>query len=282
MPRRDETPLSSADGTSLYFESTRADTGPRATVAIVHGFGDHIGRYRHVIDGLAAAGFDVFGFDYRGHGKAQGKRGDVEQWVDYLADLNAFWSQVSVEAKTERRFVLAHSHGALMAAHWAAQHPKNLAGLVFSGPYFRLAFEPPTLKLLGAKVLRRVAPRLAIATGLTVEQLSSDAGWQASTTADPLYGRVITARSFFGQLAAQEGLVGLGPSLKLPLLTVMGEADPIASLAAARAFFDTVGAADKTFESFAGLRHEVLNEVQKDQVLSTITKWISAHASSTP
>lgn len=276
MSRRDEGYFSAKDGTRLYWQSAEPEGSAKAVIAIVHGYGDHAARYRHVIDALVGLGFAVHAFDYRGHGKADGQRGVVSAWSDYMGDLELFWSRVLASSpKALKKFVLAHSHGALMATHWVLRAPEGLAGVVFTGPFYRLAFDPPALKLAAAKVFRRLAPSVALPTGLKVEQLSSDAAWQASTAADPLYGRVISSRVFFGQLAAQAELAGSGNRFTLPVLMMGGAEDPVASMPAAKAYFETIASTDKTWRSFEGMRHEVLNEARKEEVIDAIAKWIS-------
>jgi alpha-beta hydrolase superfamily lysophospholipase len=277
MPRHDEGYFSSKDNTRLYWQSLFPDAAPTAVVGLVHGYGDHSGRYKATMEDLVGRGFGVLAFDYRGHGKADGRRGDCLKWSDFVDDMTVFWERVRSAAGAAPTFVLAHSHGGLIATHWAATQPAGLKGLVLSSPYYRLAFEPPAVKLLAARLVRGLLPGLHIGNELKVEQLSRDEAWQKATAADPLYIHVTTPRWFFEHQAAQEQLAGKGAALTLPVLMVVGDADPIASVPAARAFFETLGARDKTLKEYAGYRHEVLNEVGKAQVHDDIAQWISAH-----
>lgn len=91
--KKDEGYFSSKDNTRLYWQSI-APEAPKAWVAVVHGYGDHSGRYRVPMESLAKAGFASMALDYRGHGKADGKRGDALHWSDYLDDLDVFWARV--------------------------------------------------------------------------------------------------------------------------------------------------------------------------------------------
>lgn len=278
MPRRDEGYFSSKDGTRLYWQSMAPDADPKAVIGIVHGYGDHSGRYEATTEAFVTRGFSVIAFDYRGHGKADGKRADVLKWEHYLDDMETFWSRVVEAAKGAPAFVVAHSHGALIATHWAARRPQHVTGLVFVSPFYALAFEPPALKLFAAKLIRGLAPGLQLGNELKPDQLSRDEKWQQATAADPLYLHVTTPRWFFEHQAAQRQLAGLGKDLQLPLLMAAGSDDPIASVPAARAFFETVAARDKTWKEYAGYRHEVLNEIGKEQVWADISQWISEHS----
>lgn len=277
MPRRDEGFFSAKDNTRLFWRSLMPDGPASDLIAIVHGYGDHSGRYLHTMEALVAKGHGVMAFDYRGHGRADGPRADVKVWADYVGDLEAFWLRVRAEAKALPTFVLAHSNGALIATHWVLGKPEGLAGLVLSSPFYQLAFEPPALKLLAAKLIKGLLPGLHLGNELDPAQLSRDEAWQKTTAADPLYLHVTTPRWFFETGAAQQALAGRGRELTSPLLVLAGAEDPIASMPAAKAFFETVASQDKTWKEYAGMRHEVLNELGKEQLIDDISRWISAH-----
>ena len=148
MTRRDEGFFSARDNTRLYWQSALPDAEPTAFVGIVHGFGDHSGRYKRVIDALVADGYGVMAFDYRGHGKADGRRGYCVKWPDFLDDLETFWARLRGMAQGKPTFLLGHSHGALMALHWVLRKPEGLKGLLLTSPYLKLALDPPAIKVL--------------------------------------------------------------------------------------------------------------------------------------
>lgn len=277
MARRDEGFFSARDNTRLHWQSVLPDTEPTCFVGVVHGYGDHSGRYRRFIDFLAGEGIGVMAFDYRGHGKADGRRGDCAKWTDFVDDLEVFWARLRGMAQGKPTFLLAHSHGGLMAVHWALKHPEGIKGLLLSSPYLKLALDPPALKVFAAKAVGLLIPWMPVPTDISFDQLSRDPEWQKETEADPLYGRKATPRWFVQSTQAQADLAGKGRELTLPLFVTVGSADPIASPAATRAFFDTVGSSDKTFDEREGMRHEVLCEVGKEALWADISRWISAH-----
>ncbi len=277
MPRQEDGFFTAKDNTRLYWKSELPDGDFSAVVAIVHGYGDHLGRYAHVMDGLVAQGFGTIAFDYRGHGKADGNRADCNAWSDYLGDLEVFLERARALAGSKPLFVLAHSHGALMATHWAFTGPSFVKGVILSAPFYRMAFEAPKVKVLAARVVKGLLPGLHMSNELEVSQLSRDEAWQKKSAEDPLYLHVTTPRWFFEMLGAQKALDGRGKDFKLPVLVCAGNADPIAATPVAKAFFDTMGSTDKTWKEYDGFRHEVLNEIGKEQVLADISSWISAH-----
>src|SRR5688572_22887681 len=106
--------FSAKDNLRLFWESDVPDA-PKAVVGVVHGYADHCGRFRGVIDYLVAAGFAVHAFDYRGHGQSGGRRGHVDHFDQYLDDLALFWNRVVAAAEGRKTVLLAHSHGGLIA-----------------------------------------------------------------------------------------------------------------------------------------------------------------------
>ena len=279
MSRRDEGYFASKDGTRLFWRQEVPDSEPKAWLGVIHGYGDHLGRYARPIEHFAATGLGVLAFDYRGHGKADGSRADVKAWSDYLDDLQAFWTRLVEAARGKPIFLLGHSHGGLMLTHWLAQQgaPKGLTGVVLSSPFYAFAFEPPKLQVLGARLIKGLLPGLKISNGLKADQLSRDPAWQAETNADPLYLHDTTPRWFFSVLEAQAALSGLGPKISTPVLLVGGVADPIASWAAQEALVKTFASTDTTVKGYPDFKHEVLMEIGKEQVWADISSWISAH-----
>jgi lysophospholipase len=276
MGRRDEGFFSAKDNLRLFWASELPDS-PKAHVGLVHGYADHSGRYRQTVERLARDGFAVHVFDYRGHGRADGRRGYCERFVDLVDDLDAFWRRVRQAAGSQKSFLVAHSNGALMTIQWLARKPEGLAGLVLSAPYLKLAITPPPLKVLSARLVGKVIPWIPVKTEITAEQLTSNVEEQRLAVSDPLYLKIVTPRWFTESTAAQEDASRAGPSLTVPVFVFCGEDDQIASPPAARAFFDSIGSADKKFKQYSKMRHEPLNEVAREEVWADISGWISAH-----
>ncbi|WP_257455785.1 alpha/beta hydrolase [Archangium lipolyticum] len=277
MARLDEGFFTGKDGLRLFWMSEQPEQ-PRAHVAVVHGYGDHIGRYRTTFDALTAQGYAVHGFDYRGHGRADGRRGFCASWPDYLDDLAAFWERVRRAAEGRKMFVLAHSHGALMTVHLLGRGGlQGVSGVVLSAPYFKLAITPPALKLVAARAVGRVLPWMPIKTELSMEDLSRDEAVQEAARQDPLYNQIVTPRWFIEATEAQARVMSIAPEVKVPLFQLCGAEDRVASVEAGRLFFDAVGSKDKVYKVYPGMRHEPLNELGKEEVQGDISNWISSH-----
>jgi alpha-beta hydrolase superfamily lysophospholipase len=268
----------SRDGTQLHERAWPAQGQSRAVVVIVHGYGEHIGRYDATARALGEAGFTVRGFDLRGHGQSGGIRGFCRRFSEYLEDVDA--EIVRARGETLPLFLLGHSFGGLIAAHWALAHPSELTGLVLTSPFFGLALPVPAAKVLAGKVFSKIYPSMALPTGLKGSDVTRDPELQALYESDPLNNKNATARWFTEAAAAQVELERRAGEITLPVLLIAGGADGVASPKQAKVVFDRLGARDKTLQLLDGQRHEVLNELLPDRTrtVGEIAEWLRAHA----
>jgi alpha-beta hydrolase superfamily lysophospholipase len=248
---------------------------PRATVIVLHGGGDHSGRYPALVAALVRAGYEAALVDLRGHGQSDGRRWHIDSFGEYLSDFNVFHEQLRNEQPGRQRFVVAHSQGALVAALWGLGRERDVAGYVLSSPYFGLALRPPRLKVLGARIVGTIVPWLPIATGLAFTDLTSDEELQGWTARDHLYGRTTTPRWFVESNLAQEEILMRAGEFRAPLLVLAAGADRIADLAATRRFVELAGSAEKRLSVYDGYRHELFNERERARPIGDALAWIA-------
>jgi alpha-beta hydrolase superfamily lysophospholipase len=279
--RREEGRLRAAGGPDLHWERFTPPS-PRSTVLVLHGAGDHLGRYAGVTDALVRAGHEVALLDFRGHGRSGGKRWYVDRFEDYLADLDAFAARMRADAGHRKVFVVAHSQGGHIAAHWALAGGRTVDGFVLSNPYFRLAIDPPKLKLWVARLVGKVVPHLPVDAELDLATLTSDPEMQAWTDADPLYLRKTTPRWFVESGRAQEALRRSWSRFDRPLLLLLGTGDRIADGAASAEFFAAVSSRDKTMREYVGMEHEIFNERERSAPIGDVVAWIDERTGGNP
>ncbi len=256
--RHEEGFLNSADNLRLYWQRFTPER-PKATVLVLHGGGDHCGRYPGITAALVAAGFQV-------------------ALMDYLYDLDALVAKLSQDGIAgDRLFVIGHSQGGLITALWAVGHQRLLSGIVLSSPYFRLAMKPPAAKVLAARMIGRFVPWLPVSAGLDVAKLTSDPELQRWTDRDPLYGRATTPRWFEEARRAQLEALRRAGELQVPLLVLAGGADEIADVTAARAFVHDARSGDKRIVVYDGFRHEIFNEVGRAEPIGEAVAWLETH-----
>jgi len=275
--RRQEGFLSAADGLRLYWQRYTPDS-PRATVMVLHGAGDHSGRYPGLTDALVRAGHEVALLDFRGHGQSDGRRWYVDQFSDYLGDLDVFAAKVREGAQGRPIFAVAHSQGGHIAAHWGLRGGRGVAGFVLSSPFFRLAVPPPRMKVWASLLVGRVVPFLPVDAALDLAELTSDPELQRWTAEDPLYLRKTTPRWFSESSRAQEELGRHLAEFAYPVLVMVGDADRIADPEAGKAFAAAVSSKDKSLRVWKGFRHEIFNEVGRGGPIGEAVAWISARA----
>ena len=275
--RREDGFVHSRDGTRLWWQRF-VPPAPRGTVAVLHGGGDHSGRYAGLTRALVRAGFTAALLDFRGHGRSEGRRWHVSRFEEYLEDLDAFMARVRGVDGGGAPFVVGHSQGALIAIAWALAARRDVSGFVLSSPYLKLAFKPPAPKLLAAQVVGRIVPWVPISSGLRVIDLTSDPEMQRWTDGDPLYGRATTPGWFNASLRAQASAISRAGEFAYPLLVLAGGADRIAEVAASRAFVEAAGSRDKEFRIYERMQHEIFNERERDHPIGDAVAWLSERA----
>jgi len=293
---------------SLYLRSALPPDGTPvvARLGIIHGYGDHSGRYANFMRWMAERGVACHAVDLRGQGKSAGRRGYVTRWDDYLDDLRAF---VALEALKQRGreslflpqsergsgplsparsekgvltplFLLGHSHGGLVLSAGIIAgigSDGSVAGCVLSSPFFRNRMRVPRSKLLLGRVMEPLVPWLQVPTGLRGEMMTADPEMVAQTLVDPLVTRIATPRWFFGQIKAQERVLENAGKFMLPLLVLIGDADPLADPAGGKLFYERARSTDKTIKVYPAFLHELLREKEREKVFGDVWGWMKSH-----
>jgi alpha-beta hydrolase superfamily lysophospholipase len=270
------------DGTTLRTLHWAATGEPWAVALIVHGLGEHAGRYETVAAALTGAGIDVFGYDHRGFGGSSGFRAYVDTWSQFHDDLANRVEATRAERPGLPLVMYAHSMGGLIAAGYvvAGQERPLPDLLVLSAPAIDAA--QPAWKRRLAATLKVVVPRMRLSNGLPKDGLSTDPTVQQKVDADPLCVGTSTvhlaAEAFKEQDRLQVLLPGLG-AMPMPTYVLHGEADPIVPVKTTD-ILD--GKANVTRRVWPGLRHECHHEPQHEQVLAEVVAWIRTQVPGAP
>ena len=251
---------------------------PRARVLIVHGYAEHSGRYEELVERLLAAGYGVGQFDLRGHGRSEGPRGYVRSFDDYLRDLERFLAREREYDSERPIFVLGHSLGGLIVAHWAVDCAAPVSGVMLSGAALKINEEiHPWLQRLSG-LIGAIAPRLPT---IRVDEraLSHDPEVLRRFREDPLvfHGRM-PARTGAEMVRASRQIGDRLPGLTLPVLFMHGTADRLADPQGSRLGYERAASADKSLKLYPGLYHEIFNEPERLQVFDDLIGWLDARA----
>ncbi|HWV39114.1 MAG TPA: lysophospholipase [Vulgatibacter sp.] len=255
---RQEVEARGKGGVPLFCRRIGAE-GAAGQVLFVHGYGEHAGRYLELFDALAKSGsLCVHAIDLRGHGRSGGRPGHVERFDDYLDDVDVAAGGIPSDRPL---FVVGHSMGALVLARWLEAGRGTAAGAVFASPYLELTRPPPPLKVAIGRAIGVFVPWIPLPSGLRIEDLTRDPDWREATRRDPLYRTIATPGWFDESNAARKLALAEAGRITPPSLVLVPEEDAIASPAAARVFFDALGAADKRLVTFPGAGHELFHEL---------------------
>lgn len=261
--------MTTADGSLLFYRRWEPKADAAANVLIVHGLGEHSGRYVHVGKFFAEAGFRTIAFDLRGHGRSAGKPVLIGHYEDLARDVD--W--VMKQFKGNPAFLFGHSLGAQLVL-WTAQHFQlELTGLISSAAWLALAHEPPRWQVMVAKMVNRRVPGLRFSTGIDGEKLSHDQAHLDSLADLDLLHRFVTVRFYLEAVRAAADIIG-ERSISCPVLMVHGDQDEITSREAAEQFFNGLQAPSKTFKVYPGLRHELHNETSRTKILADYVAWM--------
>ena len=281
-PMQATTRTQSREGAPAQFQRRWAVENPRGRVLLVHGFGEHSGRYGHVAQKLNDLGLDVSAFDLRGHGESGGPRVFIRRFGDYLDDLSCALEPVVQEAKGEPIFLLGHSMGGQIATRFVQQNQPPLSGLILSSPAFGFAVKVPLWKALAGRFFSKFWPALALPSGLNRDLLSHDPQVAEALANDPHAQLNATARWYTECLDVQPRLLEDAPGVKIPLLCMLAGADEITQVKASRDFFEAALSKDKECIEYPGLYHEIFNELERDNVLQDLADWLGRHLPAQP
>jgi alpha-beta hydrolase superfamily lysophospholipase len=261
-----------ADGIELLTRHWPA-ADPWASLLLVHGLGEHSGRYEHVGDHLAAAGIDTRAYDQRGNGASGGPRGDIERWSLFHDDLEERLASVREGAEDRPVVMYAHSMGALVAAGYLIDGRPRPDFTVLSAP--GLDSTLARWKLALAPWAARVAPSVALSQGIRAETLSRDPEVGRRVRADPL--NVATNTFRFGAEAVREQARVREHAREIggPTLVLHGLDDGLVPPSASEIFEGAPGVERRTYPT---LRHELHNEPEGLDVVDDVIAWLKERA----
>ncbi len=254
------------DGTGLYFKKDEP-TAPRGVVVIVHGLCEHQGRYDYVAKRLTEAGYAVYRFDHRGHGRSEGKPVFYHNSNEITEDVRRVVTIAKEEHPTIPVFLLGHSMGGYAVALFGARHPGMVRGIILSGPLTtnnaQLMIDLPKDTPVDTYFDNQLGD--AVCRDPAIVQAYAD---------DPYVAKSFSAGLFFTLFEGVEYLKANMSRFVDPALILHGAADGIVNEKDSRDLFAGIGSKDRTLMIFANLYHEILNEPEKDKILAEILEWL--------
>ena len=271
------TTFTAADGENLAVQDWPLPEGmmARGTVLLVHGLGEHVGRYDALAQRLNAWGYAVRGYDQYGHGESGGPRGGLNTDTRLLEDLGDLVDATRARTPAGQPLVLlGHSMGGLVAARFVALNMRPVDALVLSSPALDAGLGAVQKMLV--VTLPRIAPNLRVGNGLDAQYLSHDPAVVAAYRADPLCHDRISAR--LARFIAEGGpaTVARAAHWRVPTLLMWAGSDKLVNPAGSRAFAAAAPQALVQSHCFAPLYHELFNESPEmaDPVFNMLHTWL--------
>ncbi len=243
-------------------------------VVLVHGFGEHSGRYREaVIPMLLEAGLAVMAYDNIGHGKSSGKRGHCPSYHALLEVLHEVVVHVKTQFPKAPIMLYAHSMGGNLALNYALRNSADLEAIVATSPYLRLAFQPPKWKVLLGKLMLKLIPSITLPSGLDPNGISRIPSEVKKYQNDPLIFDAVSPMYSFPIIDAGEWAIANASSLSIPSLLLHGTADPIIDFKGTLEFHNNT--TSTSLKLFDGGYHELHYDKCAAEMLAHIKNWIS-------
>jgi acylglycerol lipase len=262
---------------NIYHQGWNPESDVKAVLLIVHGLGEHSGRYMNLVNYLVPLGFAVYGWDHIGHGKSDGGREIVERFEDFTDNLTIFYNMVKVWKPGVPIFLLGHSLGGLIAAYYLLDQQTFFRGAILSAPLVKVSANISSMTILMGKLLSSVAPKTGIIT-LDATAISSDQEVVTTYINDPLvfHGKT-PARLAAEMLKAMQYVGDNVGKIRLPFITLQGGKDSLVDMGGAKMLYEKASSADKVIKIYEGLYHEVFNEPERAIVLKDVETWLETH-----
>ncbi|WP_297506060.1 alpha/beta hydrolase [Thermococcus sp.] len=248
-------------------------TPERGWVVLVHGLGEHSGRYGKLIKLLNENGFAVYTFDWPGHGKSPGKRGNtsVEEAMEIIDSI--------IEELNEKPFLFGHSLGGLTVIRYAETRPDKIRGVIASSPALAKSPETPSFMVALAKFLGRVALGLTLSNGIKPELLSRNPEAVKAYVEDPLVHDRVSAKLGRSIFENMEKAHREAHRIKVPVLLLVGTGDLITPPEGSRKLFKELKVKDKELKEFPGAYHEIFEDPEWGEAFHRkIVEWLLRHS----
>ena len=262
------------DRKKMFFQSWSPSGEPEMVIALIHGLGEHSGRYRHWAEKFFWIKVAFAAFDLRGHGLSGGRRGNIPSMEIALSDIESFLEKVATKFPGIPVILYGNSLGGNLALNYVIERHSNLAGLIITSPWLRLSMPVPVYKMVLASLFGSLAPSITQPNGLDFGYLSRDKKVAEQYKSDSLVHDRISAGLFLSATRGGEKAIRMAGNIHIPVLLMHGTADAITSPEGSKSFSENAGN-NVTLKLWDGFYHELHNEPEKDDVFSFIAGWLS-------
>jgi len=277
MVKYTEFELSIQGGAVLYGREWQPENKIRGVICLIHGLGEHSGRYVNMAQYLTQAGYGLLSYDQRGHGKSFGRRGHTSSYDTLLDDIDCFRRESFKRFPDMPSFLYGHSLGGNLVLNYVLRRRPRFTGVIVTSPWLKLVIEPPTLLRMLVRYLNNLWPTFSLPSGLNLKSLSRDLNVVEAYKVDPLVHKRISVRLFVTMDQAGRWALENAAQFDLPLLLMHGGGDRITSSLATEQFATNVPK-DCNLKIWQGLFHELHNEPEKEEIIAYILNWLEQYS----
>lgn len=262
--------------TKIYYQGWQPEGDVLAVLLVVHGMGEHSGRYMNVVNHFVPLGYAVYALDHIGHGKSEGERELVDRFDDFTETLETFYQMVAGWQVGKPMFLLGHSMGGAIAAYYLLDHQEDFSGAVISAPAVKAGEGISPLTITMSKILSRIAPKMGV-LALDANSISRDPEVVKAYADDPLvfHGKT-PARLGAELLSAMFRISEKAGKIDIPMIIVQGADDLLVEPSGAQMLYDRISSENKSIKVYEGLYHEVFNEPDREVVLKDVADWLES------
>ncbi len=251
----------------------------RRVLFVLHGYGEHSGRYKHVPKYLAKQFDRFYAMDLRGHGRSGGLRGHSPSFDILISDLKIAIAEMQKRETGSRFFFLAHSFGGLIALKYLLTEKKvPFEFAAISAPLLQVAMPVPKILIGIAGVLNKTLSRIQLGNEINPMHLSHDPASTENFLRDRLVHSKITPRMYFSMLEGMEWVRNQTGPLACPTLFLVAGDDQVVSTPAVLEFYKNLKYREKELKQYPGMYHEIMNEIEREKVFADIRDWSEKRA----
>ncbi len=269
-----ESQLSTKDGSALYYQAWEAEEPVKAVICLVHGLGEHSGRYSHVAGAVNMSGYHVMAFDLFGHGKSQGKRGDIPTFDVMNSHVSTLLEESAIRYPGPPQILYGHSLGGLIVLYYCLTIKPRLSRVVVTSPGLCTALEEQKAKMMMVKLLGSLLPGLCIPSGLDPKNISRDLEVVNHYIKDPLVHDQASLGFAKNSFASIRYIFDHVSEWSLPLLLMHGTDDKLAYSKCTEKISKVISPELCTLRLWTGLSHELHNEPEKADVLAFLIDYL--------
>jgi len=263
----------SFDNLDYYFVSWAPEEEPVAVIALVHGLGDHCRRYDRWIEGFVNNRIAAVSFDYRGHGRSEGKKGVINRFDDLLSDTKLLVERTKELYPGMPLVLYGHSMGGTISIRYCLQNDELPDLAIITSPWIKLKSPPSAAFMLLIRLAGKLIPDSTFSTGLHSDDFSDNNDFAEDREKDELLHNRISPRLFLEVSKQNEKILKNIETLKVKLLLMHGKGDPVTDIEGSREIF-AKSKANIDYKEWDGAKHHLHNFAGSSEVMEYILKWI--------